>query len=285
MNNMKRALGISINGVRRWSGNPRIYCIAILIFLFLYTILEPIKQFSLEIEIPATLWFFPFITADWYALMVIMMGVILLFCDAPFINREQPYIILRSGRSVWVVSQFLYILLASTIYLLFIMFISIVSFFPNMHVTSDWGKIINTFSQTQIQREYNIVIAFSRAITVYHSPINALLLSGLLCWLIFIFLGLLIFFLNSCFEKYNVGFIAASILVMLEVLALNASGYQLTYYSPISWASLAIIDIKGSSQYPSLTYVFLFLVFAIILLIFLSLRNYDNKDINISKPI
>ena len=32
--------------------------------------------------------------------MMLFLGVVLLFCDAPFIEDEQPYIMLRSGRRI-----------------------------------------------------------------------------------------------------------------------------------------------------------------------------------------
>lgn len=58
-------------------------------------------------------------------MMMLFLGVVLLFCDAPFIEDEQPYIMLRSGRRIWFIGQMLYIVVASVLYLIVLYFISV----------------------------------------------------------------------------------------------------------------------------------------------------------------
>lgn len=106
--------------------------------------------------------------------MMLFLGVVLLFCDAPFIEDEQPYIMLRSGRRIWFIGQMLYIVVASVLYLIVLYFISVLVLLPHIEWSAEWGKLLSTFSQTSAAGAKNgISIPFARVITARFDPIPA----------------------------------------------------------------------------------------------------------------
>lgn len=137
------------------------------------------------------------------------------------------------------------------------------------------GKIYYTLAASNAGQVYNVPLSFSYNIILAYSPIAATAISMCLTWLVCSFIGVLILALNLFKRKSGV-FIAAGF-ILLEVIALN-SAFSTTYFSPVSWCSLACLNITGYSQYPSVVYAFSVLLASILgLALFSILIIYKNK--------
>ncbi len=88
-----------------WSGSDE-YCTLFSHYSVTYNILEP----------------FIIMFSDFYILSFSILGIMILFCDAPFINAGTSFLLIRSSRKNWVVGQIIYIFIASLIYYLFYLF-------------------------------------------------------------------------------------------------------------------------------------------------------------------
>lgn len=146
---------------------------------------------------------------------------------------------------------------------------------PDMQWTNTWGKVYYTLAASNAGQVYNVPLSFSYNIILAYSPIAATAISMCLTWLVCSFIGLLILALNLFKRKSGV-FIAAGF-ILLEVIALN-SAFSTTYFSPVSWCSLACLNITGYSQYPSVVYAVSVLLVSILgLALFSTLIIYKNK--------
>ena len=246
---------ICAHNLRKWLINPRIYVVFITASLYLHSILSPILIFCKNSGHNISLYVFPFIMSHTNSVTLIMLGVILLFCDAPFIEIDQPYIIMRSGRKVWTLGQILYILIASFIYFFFILAFSCLILLPHIEFGMEWGKVIGTFAQTSVAPQHNIVIPFSFSIYNAYLPIVAMILSFLNCFLISFILGMLIFMLNLNFSRFT-GVVVAALLVFWQA-AVTKTWTGFTKFSPVSWVSLARIDTTASTLYPTQQYIYI----------------------------
>lgn len=283
MVNIKKIFSISLYHIRKWPINPRIYLIFIMIFLYLHSILNPINIFCNHMNQPITPYVFPFLMSHTNSVLLIMFGVALLFCDAPFVEIDQPYIILRSGRRIWVAGNILYILIASLIYISAILIFSLLILSPNLEFSMDWGKVIGTFAQTNISPRHNIFIPFSFSIFNAYPPVLALCISFLNCWLISFALGMLMFVLNLNFSRFA-GILGASLLIFWQV-AVTKMWTGFTKFSPVTWVSLAQIDTNNSTLYPSLQHVYISITIAIIILTILCMTSMRKRDIDILKSV
>ena len=57
--------------------------------------------------------------------VLIYLGCVMLFCNAPFLNNQKPYMILRCKRKGWYLGENMYVWLAAFLYMLFISLISL----------------------------------------------------------------------------------------------------------------------------------------------------------------
>ena len=201
MGKMHKILLVAICNMRKWMMNPRIYLVFIMVALYLHSIVSPIVEFCEYSGYRITPFLFPYIMSHSFSVMIIMFGVVLLFCDAPFIELDQPYIILRSGRKIWLCGQLVYIIIASFIYIFFILLVSIIIFSSYLEWDITWGKVIGTFAQTSVGAQHGIAIPFSFYIYNGYSPISAMLTTFFNSWLVSTILGSLMFALNLRFSR------------------------------------------------------------------------------------
>ena len=100
---------IALHNFKKWAVNPRLYILLLMEVLYLHSRLSPVGELCARTGYKVTPYLLPFLLDEGSAVMMLFLGVVLLFCDAPFIEDEQPYIMLRSGRRIWFIGQMLYI--------------------------------------------------------------------------------------------------------------------------------------------------------------------------------
>lgn len=110
-------------------------------------------------------------------------------------KANSPYIIMRSGREIWTAGQILYIVLSSAIFFAIVELLTILLLLPNLSYENDWGKVINSFAQNGASR-YGVVFPFDYTIVSNFNPLQAMVIESLLCWLMGMFVGLLMFVLT-----------------------------------------------------------------------------------------
>lgn len=283
MGNLLNCFRIAVNNFRKWRANPRYYILALLLLMFLNIFLAPVRRAASFVELPVSAWVFPFLMSNYYFLMIIMFGFVLFLCDAPFIDSEQAYLIIRSGKKTWLKGQLLYICLASAVYFLFVFLVSVILLLPNITFSADWGKLLRTLSQTDLSQQFEVSLGISYKIIRLYHPAAAMGISALMAWLVGVLFGVLLFVLNAFFSR-AVGVIVTSGLVLLEIFA-RSNPYRITYFSPVSWASLTILDTEGISKYPSLSYAIVCTLLLILILSAVSLQWAKKRDIKVLPPL
>lgn len=286
MDSVRKSFAACFQNFRKWSSNPRLIVILLLLITFINIAEQGIRLFAQSAHIAVSACVFPFIMADWYQLFIIMLGLVMLFCDAPFLDDQQPYVVIRTGKHCWLAGQILYIFFGSAVYFLVVWLLSTMLLLPNVAVSSQWGKIIRTLAETNAGDQFNIGLTFQKHIVQQLSPIQAVGLSFLMSWLAGSFLGLLMFVINMHTSR-AVGALAASGVVLFEIMALNGGYnlYTLRFFSPVSWASLDILDFTGTAQNPSFTYAVAVLAGLIVVLIVLAVLSMRKKTIEVLPQI
>lgn len=282
MNSIPSYFSISKNNIRRWFTNPRIYILNALLIILIWNYISPILNFSKQMGYRVTPWIFPFIADFQYTQMFMMFGIVLLFCDAPFMNDGQPYVLIRSGRIHWVIGQILYIMLGTAIYFLFLAFISILVVGPNIFFSSSWGKILGTLAQTNAGQ--NVQIPISYRMQLLYTPIQAFGLSLLLNWCAGTILGLTIFVINMYFNR-AIGSIIASSIVLMDIAICNNFSFYLYHFSPVSLARLTILDPSGMSISPTNLYAYIFFGVIISLLSIIAVLSVRKREIHVLAQI
>lgn len=283
MDSICKSFPICINKIRRWFTNPRIYILGVLLIILVLNHVGPITAFSKSVGYRVTPWVFPFLSNFFFTQIGMMLGIVFLFCDAPFIDEGQPYLLIRSGRIQWGVGQVLYIMLGTAIYFLFITFISILVLSPNMFVSDGWGKVLSTLAQSNAGQEIKILPVSYKIQTLY-SPMKAFSLSLLLEWCAGTILGLIIFITNIHLNR-AMGAIIASAVTFLDILISNALPNYMYHFSPISMARLTVLDPTGLAWNPSNLYAYIFFAASIIVLSIFAVLSVRKRDIQVLPPV
>lgn len=281
MNNLLNIYHVFLYGVRRLLSDSRIFIVGIITILYLLMIGDALHQYILIAGEPITPWLFPFIMANRNCVLVLFLLLVLLFCDAPYIEENAYLLFLRCGRTVWMFSQLLYTIIISISYVLFVVIITIVMNLFDCVALQDWGRVFYTLANTNAAELVDLPIQISKALILHFSPKNAMVFSITLSCLAAIFLGSIVFLLNLAFSKL-IGSIVGSMFVLFQFLSSNASGYTMTYFSPISWVNLDSLDFLGISCMPSIQYAFAFFCLSILIFWLCSFMIIRNKDIIIS---
>ena len=135
------------NHFRKWPRSPRIW----MVFLIMMTYCTPyftttIRQFCQDYDAACTGWLLPLALTVENRRLWIMLLPMLLFCDAPFLDEQQPFLIVRTGRLRWGAGQILYIFAASAVFYLVSFLIMALMLLPYLEFSLDWGKVIRTLS-------------------------------------------------------------------------------------------------------------------------------------------
>lgn len=274
---------VCLQNFRKWLVDYRVWIIAILLFMFTQIFTKEIIEFSKAINIEVTPWIFPFLFTQKFVKLLFFFPLILLFCDAPFIDDNQAYVIARSGRIPWSLGQIAYIIIASGIYFLFLLFLTIIINIAHIQFTSSWGKVLGTLANTNASSVIELKTFVSRNILYYFTPLQAMWFTFFLSWLVGIVLGLVINVINSLSNTRMWGVLTASFLLVLDAAV---TGYSSIYrFSPVSWSNLDRIDINGTTQMPSISYIYIGLAILIIGLIISAITVNRKQSIHVLPPI
>lgn len=268
---------IARQNIRKWSSNYRVLMIAVILMIFIHSYTKDISGFAYGLGIKMSAWIFPFLYTERYMKLLFFFPIILLFCDAPFIDNNQPYIILRSKRTAWSIGQILYIFLANIIYFAFLIIATIGINIRNITFENDWGKVFGTLATTDAHNLLNTPLKINSGIIKYFTPLQALWFTFLLSCLSGVILGLVIYACNSIFKNRFCGITVSSALLILSAVLQRQPDLQ--WFSPMSWNTLNNIDIGNTTALPSFQYIILADVFIIAVLSVVSVIANKKQEI------
>ena len=215
-----KSFRICIQNIRKWTSNSRIWMLFFAALLFVYTYTKGIRQVADIMDSPISIWIYPFLFTYRYIKIIFMALLIFIFCDAPFIDTNQPYVMLRTKRSVWSIGQILYIMIGSFLYELFLIISTIIVNIGNLEFTMEWGKVLGAMGTTSVASKAGVIyttVNINRQIITCFTPLQAMFFSMLVTWLSFVFIGLVIYVVNVV-TRTKIGFYIVSI-VILSIIA------------------------------------------------------------------
>lgn len=266
---------------KKWTGNIRVYVLALLLFFYYWQATAPIRSYSSAVGEPVSGWLFPAACSNTFTQMIMLFGLVLLFCDAPFLDKHQPYLIVRSGRQNWLWGQIFYIITASALYFLYNTLLSAAVFLPHFTFTDDWGRIFYTMAMGSIYEDYGFILSPRSDLVTQYTPLEATLLSLLLAWLVGVLIGMVMFVLNLYFNRVA-GTISGLVLVLLGTLSeLVGRDLRMGFIAPSAWFNLHKIHIGAPYYFPSLTFILIVLPLLILVLFIIAQRIMRQKDIEV----
>lgn len=227
--------------------------------------------------------------------IVLSIGMLLLFCDAPFWNPVSPYMVIRSKRRGWWMGECLYIVMAAFFYVLFLTVLSTAVLIPVASLSDDWGSAIRyvTFEIDKLSftelieynETYKIFVMPSRSVVQYLYPLQTQIYCMVAMWGCYSMLGLLIYLISLKSRSISFGMGIAAVLVFLDPLmiwcfGMNRHSKPEFLLSPVSWMSPENLDLVHRANCVSMPYALGMYVLLCLLLIALISRCSKRTEIN-----
>jgi hypothetical protein len=262
-----KSIRICIQNMRKWIGNSRIIVSLIVIFLFTYLYTKGLWKISDYTGEKLSPYIFPFLTTYRYMKILYLFPVIMIFSDAPFIDSNQQFVMVRSGRLSWGIGQMLYIVVGSFCYTMFMLLSSIIVNIGHIQLDTSWGKGLILAATTNLTSALGIqydTVKVTGSIVRYYTPAQAMLWSFVFLWMICTILGLIIYDLNILFKSNAVGVLVTGFMVFFTAIVDEVQ--QFMWFSPVTWSSLNNIDVAKTTSLPSFYFVLYMYSGAIVIL-------------------
>lgn len=141
MFSIQGAASVAMYNFRTWRNNPRIVVTFSLAFILCFLLSDKTVKFAQEYKttmqiVEAFVWTF----GDSNSIMLSSLLLMLLFADMPFVTVGTPFYLMRTTRKTWIAGQALYIVAATTFYLVFLLISTSVVCMRNSFVGNMWSE-------------------------------------------------------------------------------------------------------------------------------------------------
>lgn len=288
----RKVYSVAYINFQRWKSDIRVWLIFAFLGVFLIKELEGFREYGMDTGMQCTAFLLPILfNSTMISIgtmkMMLYLGCILLLCDAPFIYKATPYVILRSHRESWWMGESLYIVLTTFLYTVLITVVSTLVVLPVATFGESWGGVVSAFAYGSggveyifLKEQYDIFVAIPKATMGHLYPAGAQMYTFLTVWASFIFLGLLQYLVSLISKSMFLGFSCAGVLVFLDPILKTLSETNrlrwVTKLSPVCWVSTNALQIADDSKVLTIPFVIVAFVILIAILV-LAIRMVSKR--------
>ncbi len=188
--------------------------------------------------------------------VVLPVALLFIFSEMPFRNAQQVFLVTRSGKRTWCVSQILFILFVSLFVIFVILLEAFLMFGCRISLdNSSWGKVIMSIYNTGLGLEYEVpffggapyqaLLAVSPAQAVSYVLTTAFLMSAVM--------GLAVFAVNLTTGS-SLGIMIGGVFIALNLFTSYFQTAAFFRLSPVSWVKLDAVKKLPFKLYPALVF-------------------------------
>jgi hypothetical protein len=285
MNRLRKIWLSSYANFRKRRLDWRTYILIISTLCFAMWNLSGLKDLARDYDLNVSAWVFPHYLANPTMTLVYCCFVILLYCDAPFMDSHMSQIVLHIGRVDWLIGQFLFIVISSLVYALWLALSVIIVLIPHVSFANEWGNVLYGIAQqTSLIIDYNIVLSVTENMLEAFTPLKAMVISIGLAWLVSIFYGTSIMCANIVINRragYIVGGFWAFWSYFAAYLGVLMFGYGILSVSPATWVSMYVFNWNGYAYYPDFATSVTVLIVSTLIMFGISLFAFCKRDLDI----
>lgn len=238
----------------------------ILALAAVYEDAHPLGELGAKYSIPVNVFSAAFIWTNHLTVFILFLGIFIMFCDLPFKDSQQMFLLSRSGKRAWIFSQVLYVIFVSFVYMAFIFACFCAFLLPNAAFDAgSWGKIIKSVAAANIGQSVGLRFSVTTSVLNDFAPLEGFLYSFGTAFAAAVILGLIMLVLNMA-VKHRSGIVVSGGLIFFYMFwTANTNGYLGYYFSPLNWCSIESADKYGISAYPDVSWIIsvLCIVFAV----------------------
>lgn len=233
----------------QWRLHPKYALCGIYVVLRMWSIFMGMGEYVKAIGFPLHPWLFAFLPADTMHFATLILPFVLIISDAPFRNRQQQFVLQRTGKVTWVSGQLLFLFMTSVLYTFIIWVLSWLVVLPYTEWGMDWGIALNTAAQTKEHAQYANVMLEYYAIKGA-TPLEATAWVAFSMIFVFFVMGEIMVLCNL-WTKKGIGPAIVSAFVTLSMVL----GYlkktlfprEVVWISPVSWMDRSLMGQTGQN--------------------------------------
>ena len=233
----------------------RTKAVFLILFLYLWGILSPVKDFAALIDQKISPWFLVVLMNDAVCPLIVFSLWCFLICDTPFCNGSYLYYAGRSGKISWIWGEILFLFSFSGIYMAATYLFTLILSIPRLSFTWEWGKVLGTLAYTDASYQFPVPVSFPVTVMSGMEPPAAAAITFLLTWMSAFLLGISVLFVNWCFHS-SMGAGAGLFWIFLDLTAENLLNHQWLRFSPVSLSRMS--NLMGRYHYLTPAWAILF---------------------------
>ncbi len=264
--------------------NIRFWIAIIFLVVSLGPIVNGLGELVSDLGVKINGFILPFYLSSYQLSTIYGIVIVLLFCDAPFTEENEIFIITRANRKRWFISRIAYIFLVSVLLILVFFIMLLIELFPNFVLSfNNWGDLLEQLLNTEIRKNYEIYIPVSQSIMNNYSPIQAMLYSCSLFILVSTFIGSVIFFINLYTNRILGSLVG--IFFIFQAYFGKFGTINTTNITPYLWIDIGNFSNVSYNYLPTMEYAFAVLMILNISLWIVTYNKFMKNDINTVESI
>lgn len=248
---MKKALLLTKNHIVNTFIRTKFWAAVLMILSANYLTVQPVSQIIFRYDTPVSFGIFALVFSAPFFDSVLLIALLFIFSELPFKNSQQIFLVTRSGKTVWCVSQILYII-SIPIFILLIILIEtfLICGGKISFENGNWGKVIMSIYNTGLGAEYNIAFTGCAPYEalIETAPLSALIYTLTTGLALSVTMGLVVFTINLAAHG-ALGIIIGGIPVALNFFMTYFQTASFFRLSPYSWIELRAVRLLPFKQY------------------------------------
>lgn len=221
-----------------------------------YINVKSVTQIVFQYKTPVSFGIFALIFSGAFFGVVLPVALLFIFSEMPFRNSQQIFLLTRSGKRAWCMSQILFIIFISLFVILIILTETFLLFGCQISFdNSSWGRVIMSVYNTNLGREFEVTfIGGAPYETILElSPAQAVAYVLTTAFMLSVTIGLTVFAVNLAAGS-SLGIIVGGVFIALNLFTSYFQTSDFFCFSPASWIKLNAVKLLPSIFYPVLVF-------------------------------
>lgn len=227
------------------------------------------------LDYPCSFWYFLNVMTNHFMCGAIGLSAVYLFSNAPYLNRNGMYQMIRQGKYKWLLSQLGSIILSGFSFTAVLFFTGWLRMLPHMDWTLSWGRMMKTLAVTNAASQLNVTFVLKPSFMQSMEAWQAGLLAFMLDSFVFILIGFLLLAIGLLFNRMA-ALIFTGILAIVPFVtnSWNLSRHlMINLFSPVSWLQTGLFYTENMTyaEMPPVLWIWGMLAVYLALAVFLAL--------------